>query len=184
MNEKNITLEFKDRNEYRNWLKINHEQEDGIWIKFTKGNKAFTANDALEESICFGWIDGVMKSVDDRTYKKYFSKRKNTKKWSEKNKSIYAKLQKTGLVTEAGSKAYKPEKSDKKAVVDMNEKIEILKNALGHEKEILSIFESKSASRQKQFAGFYCEAKTDETRKKRINKIIEALKSNYIGMLY
>ncbi|MEJ2658852.1 MAG: YdeI/OmpD-associated family protein [Desulfobacterales bacterium] len=68
--------------------------------------------------------------------------------------------------------------------MDMNEKIELLKKELKPHKDILSLFESKSPSRQKQFAGFYCEAKTEETRKKRIGKIIEALSNNYNGMLY
>jgi uncharacterized protein YdeI (YjbR/CyaY-like superfamily) len=177
-------LEFKNRNDYRNWLKKNHKQENGIWIVFIKGNKLFSANDALEESMCFGWIDGLMKSIDGKTYKKYFSKRKDIKKWSVKNIAIHEKLLKNGLMTNAGIDVFKAEKNEKKVVMDMNEKIELLKKELKPHKDILSLFESKSPSRQKQFAGFYCEAKTQETRKKRIGKIIEALSNNYNGMLY
>ena len=184
MNEKAEILEFENRNGYRNWLKKNHKQENGIWIIFIKGNNLFSANDALEESICFGWIDGLMKSIDEKTYKKYFSKRKDTKKWSEKNIAIFEKLLKNGLMTNAGIDVFKAEKNDKKIVIDMNEKIEILKKELKQHKDILSLFESKTPSRQKQFAGFYCDAKTDETRKKRKDKIIEALINNYNGMLY
>lgn len=184
MNENAEILEFKNRNEYRNWLKKNYKQENGIWIVFIKGNNLFSANDALEESICFGWIDGLMKSIDEKTYKKYFSKRKDTKKWSEKNIAIYEKLFKNGLVTNAGIDVFKAEKSDKKNVIDINEKIEILKKELKQHKDMLSLFESKTPSRQKQFAGFYCDAKTEETQKKRIDKIIEALVNNYYGMLW
>jgi len=184
MNENAEVLEFGNRNDYRNWLKKNHKQENGIWILFIKGNKLFSANDALEESICFGWIDGLMKSIDGKTYKKYFSKRKDTKKWSAKNIAIYEKLLKSGLMTNDGVGVFKAEKDEKKVVVDINEKIELLKKELEPHKNILSLFESKSPSKQKQFAGFYCEAKTEETRKKRIVKIIEALSNNYNGMLY
>ncbi len=184
MNENAEILEFKNKNEYRNWLKKYHKQENGIWIVFIKGNILFSANDALEESICFGWIDGLMKSIDEKTYKKYFSKRKDTKKWSKKNIGIYEKLFKNGLVTNAGIDVFKIEKTDKKVVIDMNEKIEILKKELKQHKDILSLFESKTPSRQKQFAGFYCDAKTEETQKKRIDKIIEALENNYDGMLW
>ena len=184
MNENAEILEFRNRNEYRNWLKKNHKQENGIWIVFIKGNNLFSANDALEESICFGWIDGLMKSIDEKTYKKYFSKRKDRKKWSEKNMAIYEKLLKNGLMTNAGIDVFKAEKNDKNILIDMNVKIEILKKELKQHKDILSLFESKAPSRQKQFAGFYCDAKTDETRKKRIDKIIEALVNNYNGMLY
>jgi len=184
MNKKAEILKFENRDEYKNWLKKNHKQENGIWILFIKGNKTFSANDALEESICFGWIDGLMKSIDEKTYKKYFSKRKDTKKWSEKNIAIYEKLLKSGLMTNAGIDVYKVENNKEKIVIDINEKIQILKNSLEGNKEILNLFENKSPSRQKQFAGFYCDAKTDETRNKRKDKIIEALISNYNGMLY
>ncbi len=184
MNDNNETLLFENRNDFRAWLLNNHNQADGIWIIFVKGDKNFTANDALEESLCFGWIDGLMKSIDDKTYKKYFSKRKDTKKWSEKNKSIYEKLLKNGLMTNAGIDVFKAETNDNNKVIDMNEKIAILTEELKQDKEILSLFAAKPPSRQKQFAGFYCEAKTGETRKKRLVKITEALKSNYTGMLY
>jgi len=87
-------------------------------------------------------------------------------------------------MTNAGIDVFKAEKNDKNILIDMNVKIEILKKELKQHKDILSLFESKAPSRQKQFAGFYCDAKTDETRKKRIDKIIEALVNNYNGMLY
>jgi uncharacterized protein YdeI (YjbR/CyaY-like superfamily) len=184
MNEMAELLEFNNREEYRNWLKKNHKQENGIWILFIKENKLFSANDALEESICFGWIDGLMKSIDEKTYKKYFSKRKDTKKWSEKNKAIYEKLLESRLMTNAGIEVYKVEKKNEKIVIDMSEKIKILRDVLKDNKEILNLFDNKAPSRQKQFAGFFCDAKTDETRNKRKSKIIEALKNNYTGMLY
>ena len=184
MNEGAKILEFLNREEYRKWLIKNYKKKDGIWITFTKGNKEFTANDALEESICFGWIDGLMKSIDEKKYKKYFSRRKDIKKWSEKNKTIYEKMVKKGLMNKAGTEVYKAEKNNKKTIIDINEKIQILRKILKDNKEILNIFDGKAPSRQKQFAGFYCDAKTDETRNKRKNKIIEALKNDYKGMLY
>ncbi|MBU2510614.1 YdeI/OmpD-associated family protein [bacterium] len=125
-----------------------------------------------------------MKSIDQKTYKKYFSKRKDTKKWSGKNIAIYEKSLKTGLVANAGVDAYKTEKNDDIIAIDINVKIEILKKELKQHKDILCLFESKAPSRQKQFAVFYCDAKTEETRKKRIDKIIKALVNNYKGMLY
>jgi uncharacterized protein YdeI (YjbR/CyaY-like superfamily) len=184
MNKNADLLEFTSREEFRYWLKMNHKQENGIWILFAKGNKQFSANDALEESICFGWIDGLMKSIDEKTYKKYFSKRKDMKNWSKKNITIYKKLVNIGLMTKAGIEVYKAEKKVDKNVIDMSEKIKILRDELKDNKEIVILFDNKAPSRQKQFAGFYCEAKTAETRIKRKNKIIEALENNYTGMLY
>ncbi len=184
MKDNTEIIEFSNREEYRKWLIKNYKKEDGIWITFTKGSKQFTANDALEESICFGWIDGLMKSIDEKVYKKYFSRRKDVKKWSEKNKKIYEEMIKSGLMTKAGTEVYKAEKNNEKSLIDINEKIQRLRTILKENKELLNIFDEKAPSRQKQFAGFYCDAKTDETREKRKNKIIEALKNNYTGMLY
>ena len=113
MNDAAGIFKFSNREEYRDWLKNHYKQETGIWIIFTKGSKQFTANDALEESICFGWIDGLMKSIDEKNYKKYFSKRKNADKWSEKNISLYMKLLHNGFITEPGTEIFKAEDNKK-----------------------------------------------------------------------
>ncbi len=121
MNDTAEIVEFRNRAEYRKWLKKNHKQDSGIWIIFTKGKRDFTANDALEESICFGWIDGIMKSIDGKCYKKYFSRRKDTNKWSDKNKSIFEKLVKNGLMTGAGIEVFQPKAAVQKPEIDINE---------------------------------------------------------------
>ncbi len=66
------------------------------------GPKTIGANEALEEALCFGWIDGQMKSIDDNKYIKYFSSRRENSKWSEKNKALVEKLEKQGLMTDYG----------------------------------------------------------------------------------
>lgn len=184
MNEKKDEQIFESRGSFRNWLVKNHAESSGIWILFTKGYKDFTANDALEEAVCFGWIDGVMKSVDSATYKKYFSKRKDRSNWSEKNIRIYENLKKLGRVTQAGIDAFKADESreDKTALCETN--IRTLKEALAADTSALDQFEKISPSRKKQLAGFYCNAKTDGTRDKRITKIKEAILTGYKGMLY
>jgi uncharacterized protein YdeI (YjbR/CyaY-like superfamily) len=183
MNENVSEIEFSNREEFREWLKIKHEIENSIWIKFTKGNKIFTANDALEESICFGWIDGVVKQIDDCTYKKYYSKRKDFHKWSTKNKAIYKEMITKKKMTEYGIKVYLPEDKEE-CNKSIEEKIVLLRDILKKTPEYLSIYDNKPPSRQKQFAGFYCDAKSEVIREKRKNKIIDALKNNYSGMLY
>lgn len=180
-------MEFANREIFRNWLQKNHDTSDSIWILFTKGDKAFTATDALEEALCFGWIDGVMKSIDEKTYKKYFSRRKNKENWSEKNKKIYNKLKEENLITPAGIEAFKGNadegnKNDKDQKNKMN--IDILVDVLKDDGDVLKLFEETPPSRQKQLAGFYCEAKSEETRKKRKQKIMDALITNNKGMLY
>lgn len=178
-------LEFEKRICFREWLENNHETSKGIWVVFRKKDKDFTANDALEEALCFGWIDGLIKSIDDVAYKKYFAKRKSTSNWSDKNNALFIKLNAAGLVTEAGIKAHNLENN--KVIRNRDEinssNVEALKESLSEDGESLKLFLEKSPSRQKQFAGFYMDAKTEATRCKRKKKIVEALKNGDNGML-
>lgn len=63
-------LAFSDREQFRNWLNDNCKSNGGVWLLFGKsgGPKTLTAAEALEEALCFGWIDGQMKSIDDKSY--------------------------------------------------------------------------------------------------------------------
>ena len=82
-------MEFANREEFRNWLQAHSLSSTGIWILFGKsgGPKTIRPGEALEEALCFGWIDGQMQSIDDKTYRKYFSLRRKNSKWSPKNKA-------------------------------------------------------------------------------------------------
>ena len=62
------------------------------------------ADEALEEALCFGWIDGQMKSMNETSYRKYFSLRRDNSKWSEKNKKLVEQLEKQGIMTDYGRK--------------------------------------------------------------------------------
>lgn len=97
-------LKFSSRSEFRNWLETNCMSDEGVWLLFGKagGPKTIKAGEALEEALCYGWIDGQMQSLDDKSYVKYFSMRRENSKWSDKNKTIVESLEKQGLMTEFG----------------------------------------------------------------------------------
>ena len=91
----NSILQFEDRETFREWLKKNFSQKDGIWVQFSKINDAsnrLKPMEALEEALCFGWVDSKIKKIDEEKYIKYFSKRSERSKWSELNKKIVKKL--------------------------------------------------------------------------------------------
>ena len=110
-------LKFTNREEFREWLCENCLSNDGIWLLFGKagGPKTVKAGEALEEALCFGWIDGQMEKIDDKTYKKYFSLRRDNSRWSEKNKALVKSLEEQGLMTDYGRK--KIDEADRKSVV-------------------------------------------------------------------
>ena len=104
-----LELSYATRNDFRKWLQENAETSDGVWLVFgkTKEVVTLTANDALEEALCFGWIDGQMKSIDGTRYIKYFTRRRTKSIWSEKNKKLVETLREKKLMTKLGEKAVK-----------------------------------------------------------------------------
>lgn len=100
-------IHFRTRKQFRRWLESYHEQSDGIWMIFFRNSSetaCITFQEALEEALCFGWIDSVIKKLDDVKYARKFSPRKNTKNWSELNKRTVLQLIEEGRMTESGLK--------------------------------------------------------------------------------
>ncbi len=186
-----MKLEFRDRVEFRKWLIKNVETSPGIWIRFIKDKSkaSISSDEALNEALCFGWIDGQMKSEGDSSYLKYFAPRTKNSKWSEKNKKTAEKLRKESLMTEYGEREIKKavengEWAKEKNKPDINKVILDFKEVISNDLSLSERYESKPMSLKKQFAGFYFDAKTDETRKKRLDKITAAIKENRKGMLF
>ncbi|NLE74863.1 MAG: hypothetical protein GX604_09595 [Actinobacteria bacterium] len=92
-------LLFRNRSEFREWLSANALSGEGVWLVFGKddGREALKASEALEEALCFGWIDGQMRSIDDKSYIKYFKQRGNTSDRSQKIKGLVETLESRGF---------------------------------------------------------------------------------------
>lgn len=181
----NDILEFHDRAAFRIWLEKNCTSRDGVWLLFGKkgGPVTLTAGEALEEALCFGWIDGQMKSMDDKTYKKYFSIRRENSKWSEKNKALVEQLEQQGKMTDYGRSKIEDAKKNgqwnvPKPVAITEEQIALVSGLLKEHETAYRNFESMSASVKKTYARAYLDAKTDEGREKRLTWMIERLNKN------
>ena len=98
------SITFANREEFRAWLTQHCQSSAGVWLLFGKagGPATIKAAEALEEALCFGWIDGQMQRVDETTYIKYFSQRREKSKWSEKNKALAQRLEERGRMTRFG----------------------------------------------------------------------------------
>lgn len=186
-----MELEFKDRSDFRKWLTKNAGISGGIWIRLIKdkSRKSITADEALQECLCFGWIDGQMKSEGEGSYLKYYAPRTRNSKWSEKNKKTAEKLRKENLMTEYGEREIKKavengQWNKVKDKPDFEKLIMDFKGILKDNPALADAYEEKSMSLKKQYAGFYFDAKTDATKQKRLDKIIAALKENKKGMLF
>ena len=181
----NDMLMFSDRMEFRAWLETNSTTTDGVWLLFGKKNGPVTlsANDALEEALCFGWIDGQMQSIDETSYKKYFSMRRANSKWSEKNKKLAAQLEKQGKMTDFGrakiEEAKKNGQWDKPKAPDVtDEQIASLSDLLKEYEPAYTNFMAMSPSVKKTYTRAYYDAKTDAGRESRIKWMVDRLNKN------
>ena len=178
-------MEFASREEFRKWLDEHCQSDEGIWLLFGKagGPKTIKAGEALEEALCFGWIDGQMQSIDDKTYKKYFSMRREKSKWSEKNKALAQSLEERGLMTDFGRKKIEEAKKNgqwdaPKPMAVTEEQIARLSVLLeGHEPACTN-FQAMTLSVKKTYTRAYLDAKTDAGREKRMAWMVDRLNKN------
>lgn len=178
-------LKFLDREEFREWLCSHCQSEDGVWLLFGKagGPKTLKAEEALEEALCFGWIDGQMQSIDDQTYRKYFSMRRDKSKWSEKNKKLVKKLEEQGIMTDFGRKKIEEAKSNgqwdaPKPAAVTEEQIACVCALLEGYEPARTNFQAMSLSVKKTYTRAYFDAKTDAGREKRIAWMVDRLNKN------
>lgn len=181
----NDTLQFTDRTEFRKWLSNNCATNAGVWLIFSKkgGLKTLTTTEALEEALCFGWIDGQIQNIDNKTYKKYFAPRREKSRWSEKNKTLIADLERRGLMTKFGlEKIVTAKKDGSWDTPDLmkltNEQIEVLSNLLKDYEAAYANYQNMSPSVRKTYARAYYDAKTDTGREKRLAWIVDRLNKN------
>ncbi len=183
---------FESRESFRSWLEKNHSKSAGIWMIFYRKHvhmECIKYNEALEEALCFGWIDSLIKKVDDNQYLRKFTPRTNNAKWSEVNKKIVLSLMEKGKMTEEGLKKIdvylkagnidwtsKGLKEDKrKEGVDVPDFIlkEFAKN-----EPALTNFNHLAPTYQRHYILWITSAKREETILSRLKESIELLKEN------
>lgn len=176
---------FDSREAFRLWLQENAALSGGVWLLFGKlgGPKTIKASEALEEALCFGWIDGQMQSLDESRYIKYFSIRRKNSKWSDKNKALVETLEKRGAMTPAGRMKIEEARANgqwnapKKEAVTEAQILLLCKLLQGHEPAYTN-FTAMSLSVKKAYARAYFDAKTDAGRANRLQWMVERLNKN------
>jgi uncharacterized protein YdeI (YjbR/CyaY-like superfamily) len=108
-------VEVADQDAWRDWLEANHASQDGVWLKFAKkgsGVGTVTYAEALEEALCFGWIDGQVRRHDERFYLQRFTPRRRRSKWSQINVEKAERLIADGRMHPAGTAQVEAAKGD------------------------------------------------------------------------
>lgn len=178
-------LQFSTRNDFREWLKANAETSDGVWLVFgkTKAVVTLSANDALEEALCFGWIDGQMQSIDNTKYIKYFARRRPKSVWSEKNKETIDVLREKGFMTELGNKAVETAKQNGTWTAPRgnpitDEQIEAFAEKLCGISPAYENFINMSPSVRRTYTARYLSFKAEEARQRDFERIVDRLNNN------
>jgi uncharacterized protein YdeI (YjbR/CyaY-like superfamily) len=177
--------------EWREWLRNNHDRSTGVWLVFHKkesGLPSIDYEDAVNEALCFGWIDSIIKKIDEEQYARKFTPRNNNSIWSESNKVRVEKLIRSGQMTEIGlakieaakkngqwEKTYQP-----RPQIEMPPEFE---SALAKNEPAKMFFHQLKPTFQKQFILWIITAKRPETKDKRIKESIELLeKGQQLGL--
>lgn len=170
-----------DRTAWRLWLAEHHGSARGVWLIYYKkhtGEPTVTYDEAVEEALCFGWIDSRPNVIDDARYMQLFSPRKPKSPWSKVNNGRIERLIREGRMAAAGLAAIDAAKADGSwGAYDAIEALLIpddLRLALAAHGAALEHFERFGASTKKQLLWHVESAKRPETRAKRIAQIVEA----------
>jgi uncharacterized protein YdeI (YjbR/CyaY-like superfamily) len=181
MTHPSTCLEFDNRSQWRSWLEKHHAVETEAWLTLFKKkyqDQGLSLDEAIEEALCFGWIDGKLQSLDERCYALRFSPRTARSVWSMSNIRRVAKLIEAGKITAAGRQkiAEAKENGEWEAAI-RREQVDIipeaLENALRQIDGAIAKYQALPASRKKTYIYWLQSAKREETKRRRLEKIVE-----------
>ncbi len=183
-----LTLYVTDREEWRVWLQANYAQVSEIWLIYYKkhtGQPSIPYDVAVEEALCFGWINSIAKRIDDDRYMQKFTPRKDISNWSEPNKARLRRLIAERRMTEAGllkiSEEVLAELERPQTARAKKEEVDVpgyFKKALAADGNAWENFKKLSPSYRRKYVEWVASAKREETRMRRLQEIKERLSKN------
>ncbi|WP_080778295.1 YdeI/OmpD-associated family protein [Chryseobacterium phocaeense] len=170
---------FATKEEFRKWLEENHTREKEILVGFYKkstGKPSMNWSESVDQALCFGWIDGVRRSLDAESFSNRFTPRKPNSNWSLINIKKVEELIKAGLMTPAGQKAFEARKEDKTGIYS-HEAEHIILDPLYEQqfktyKNAWEFFEKQAPSYKRTIIHWLMSAKQEKTRLSRLEKVI------------
>ncbi len=181
----------RNREEWRNWLEKNQARKTEVWLVFLKQHTEkpnVSYNDAVEEALCFGWIDGVKRSIDEDRYMHRFTPRKADSKWSKLNKERALRMRRAGQMAPAGEKSVKLAKRNGKWAEPVSASTSFsmppeLQARLKKHKKAATFFASLAPSYQRQYIAWIATAKRSETKERRLDEAVGLLsRGEKLGM--
>ena len=179
------TLYVTNRADWRQWLQAHHQSETEVWLIYYKkhsGQARIPYDDAVEEALCFGWIDSVIQRIDDEKYAQKYSPRRPGSQWSALNIGRMHKMIEAGMMTEAGLAKIDPALIGAPAK-SRKRQLELavppfMQQALMASPQAWENFCNLAPSYRRQYIGWISAAKREETRQKRLQEAIALLERN------
>jgi uncharacterized protein YdeI (YjbR/CyaY-like superfamily) len=172
---------FADAAAFRRWLEKNHDRESELWIGFHKkasGKPSITYPEAVDQALCYGWIDGVKKSLDADSYVQRFSPRKAKSIWSAVNLKKFAALVEKNLVAKPGLEAYERRDRKKTNLYSFENRPQTfppnLEKRFRANRAAWKFFEAQPPSYRRTATWWVVSAKREETRLSRLEKLIKS----------
>jgi uncharacterized protein YdeI (YjbR/CyaY-like superfamily) len=172
---------FKSPQEFYDWLEEHHETEDevyvGLWKKGT-GKPSMTWSEAVDQALCFGWIDGRANRIDDDSWMQRFTPRRPGSNWSKINIEKVAKLKEDGLMRPAGLKAFEARTEARTGVYSFEQRedaklTEEFEERLRDNPAAREYWETRPPGYRRTATHWVMSAKREETRERRMNQLIE-----------
>ncbi|HEX8228495.1 MAG TPA: YdeI/OmpD-associated family protein [Chloroflexia bacterium] len=172
---------FESSSEFRKWLERNHENAKEVWVGFYKkgsGKPSITWPEAVDQALCFGWIDGIRKRVDETSYTNRFTPRRRGSTWSAVNIKRVGELTELGLMQPSGLEAFE-KRDEAKAQLYSYERAEskldeAYERQFRENERAWTFFESQAPGYRRTSTWWIMNAKKEETRLRRLSALIEA----------
>ncbi len=175
------TFVARTAEQWRNWLEKHHASESEVWLIFTKvhtGVRTISYLDALDEGLCYGWVDSLVKSMDESRYARKFTPRKADSRWSTINRKRYAALKAAGRLKPSGinraptNRGYgpRPPRFEMPAVLPR-----YIRDALEKKPAAWRYFQGLAPSHRRRYIGWIETAKRDATKARRLREAIRLL---------
>jgi uncharacterized protein YdeI (YjbR/CyaY-like superfamily) len=173
------TLDVATPEAWRRWLAAHHDRADHIWLVFHKratGGPSISYNDAVDEALCYGWIDSLIRRLDEARYARKFTPRQPDSKWSSANRKRYADLLAAGRLTSAGldrpptSRSGDAPPSSPRGELPRYIRVELKRHPVAW-----AYFERLAPSHRRMYVGWIDSAKREDTKRRRLREAVRLL---------
>ena len=175
----------RGREAWRAWLEAHHASAGEVWLVFAKAHTAkptVTYEEAVEEALCFGWIDGIVRRIDDEYHMQRFTPRVHLSKWSQSNLNRFARLEAEGRMTDAG-RAKRPAdivaSPPQTRVQSGDAPPDWMRRALTARPRAARFFEALAPGYRRDYVRYVTEAKREETRLRRLELALRRLEEGH-----